>query len=864
MNPVPEGMRHIEAYGRTLFSRVLAAAATLSLHVLIARAVTPAEYGAIAFLVTVLAILFLLLSFGNEPLLVREGGGASPRALSVVVVGFGLAVAVVAGAAAAAGSIETLFRIPGLERLLLWGLPVLPLQVLQTAPRAELLRRQEFPHLARTDAMSSILAWVPASVFFVLTGDIAAFALYLLALHLLRLAAYWKASALLSSRFFHQGIRIRSFLAGWRIFSIDSATYLTTTFDDLVVAGNLGAAMLGIYHLCYRVIAVAQEFVAGVLRLLSYPRYVEAASDRERVYRLFCADTRFMNAILLPVLAIAFATADTAIPLLLGDSWSGSIFIFQMLTIEAMRQSLLALGAQALIALGDERRVLRYSLVSAAVLLPSFVLLSLTDLRTFVIGFVLVNTILNVYFLEMIRKSFARPLRPLLIAWIPGLLASAFTVLLAFGLNALRLPALGMTLATAGATLLCVAAGYALFAPDILRSLRATMAGSRSEEYNGPADPVVVYVDGPFDETNPHLQRVYALIRDDVETIEFRPLHFRACLRDALRRVFPLHDVASHDVASHGVASHVGRRRSRRIIHMHYPAYLYAGGTLPAALLRGLRSAMLLAALRALGFRFVFTLHDEGAHDFPFRRWERCFLTALFQGADLATTLSNEGERLLFAVHGRTWNVRVVRHCIYEVPPFSEQRRRTKREELGIADDALVILLFGTVKPYKGYDDFIRICDELREPSLLLVCAGRGMTQLVGHAMRGGLRTVVIDRFVSDDECAALMDAADFGALPYRRILHSGTAMLYASHGCPVIAPRMGAFIEQEREYRIGLYYDPASTADLERAIRQAVALGRQHFTPAFPEFHAAHRPEDEAEAMREVYRMLSGKEVLP
>jgi beta-1,4-mannosyltransferase len=849
MNPLPEGMRHIEAYGSTLLSRVLAAVATLSLHILIARAIAPAEYGAIAFLVTVLALLLLLISFGNEPLLVREGGGASPRALSVAVIGSGFAVLLALAAMMSAGFLEALFRIPGLERLLLWGMPVLPLQALQNVPRAEMLRRQEFQRIARIDALSNILAWAPAALHFLLFRDPGAFVLYLLAMHTLRLVAYWRDSALIAAPFFRQGVRMRGFLAGWRIFSIDGATYLTTTFDDLVIAGNLGAAMLGIYHFCYRIIAVAQEFFAGVMRVLSYPRYVEAAPDRERVYRLFCSDTRFMNAILLPVLAVAFATADTVIPLLLGKAWSGSIFIFQMLTIEAMRQSLLALGAQALIALGDERRLLRFSLVSAAVLLPSFVILSFTDLRTFVIGFVSVNTILNVYFLEMIRRSFARPLRPLLIAWIPGLAASAFTLLLSCCFAELRPSGLWTALATLGAAFACAAAGYALIAPDILRSLRAAVRAERKRDHNGTADPVIVYVDGPFDRKNPHLQRVYAMIRAAAGTIEFRPLHFRSCLRDGFR---------------YALYPRRGMKRVRGIIHMHYPAYLYSGGTLAAALRRGLRSAVLLAILRMSGFRFIFTLHDLGAHDFPFRRWERCFLTMLFQGADRATTLSNEGERLLFTVYGRAQVVKVVRHCMYDVPPYSMQRRRAKRDELGIADDACVVLLFGTVKPYKGYDDFIRICDAMREPALLLVCAGSGMTQLAASTTRGGVRTVVIDRFIGDGESAALMDAADFGALPYRRILHSGTAMLYASHGCPVIAPRMGGFIEQEREYRIGLYYDPASTGDLERAIRQAVALGRQHFTPSFSGFHAAHRCEDEANAFLDVYRELSGEEVAP
>ncbi|MFA6235192.1 MAG: hypothetical protein WC824_13540, partial [Bacteroidota bacterium] len=142
-------------------------------------------------------------------------------------------------------------------------------------------------------------------------------------------------------------------------------------------------------------------------------------------------------------------------------------------------------------------------------------------------------------------------------------------------------------------------------------------------------------------------------------------------------------------------------------------------------------------------------------------------------------------------------------------------------------------------------------------------CAGKGMAQLTADPADDGVRTVILDRFIDPEELAALMDAADFGVLPYRRILHSGTAMLFASHSCPVLAPRMGVFIEHERDYRIGLYYDPSSSEDLRRAIRQVMEFGREPFASSFTAFHSDHRCEDEAKVMEEVYRSLSGKEVL-
>ena len=295
---------------------------------------------------------------------------------------------------------------------------------------------------------------------------------------------------------------------------------------------------------------------------------------------------------------------------------------------------------------------------------------------------------------------------------------------------------------------------------------------------------------------------------------------------------------------------------------MHYPAYLYEGKTLPSAILHGMKNAALLLALRMSGYQFVLTLHDSGAHDFPWRAWERLYMTALVQCADLTATLSEAGAELLFVGFGRATGTRIARHCVYASDGFSAERRRSKREELGISGNERVCLLFGSVKQYKGYDSVVRIVMGMGSEAPTLLCAGKGMTGVAAEAEGAGLRTIVLDRFISEEETAALMDAADFGALPYRRILHSGTAMLFASRSCPVVAPRIGVFADHAREYRIGIYYDADSEDGLRDAVREAAKSGREAFADSFLPFFADHRPEDEAAALQALYRELSGKKM--
>ncbi|MBR9973964.1 MAG: oligosaccharide flippase family protein [Bacteroidetes bacterium] len=849
MTGTEHGSRHIEAYGGTLLSRVIAAGTTLALHLLIARTLGPSEYAAVALYVTFVAVFQMLLSFGNEALLVREGGMVSKRARSVAVLAPLLALLLSLLLAITAYPLQSLFAIPGLAMLLVWGLPVLPLQISQVVYRVELLHRQEYQKIARSDVYGNLVAWFPAVALFLVTHDVIVFVVYLALMHAVRLLLYRRHVGRPAPAYRRQDVRLSHYLHSWRIISIETTTFLTTTFDDIMVALNLGATMLGLYHLAYRVITITQEFFAGVMRFLSYPQYAQAAADRRMMYRLFCRDTRFMLAVLLPFLTVLLMTAEDFIPLVMGEDWSSVIGIFRLLTIEAMRQSLLALGGQALLSIGEERALLRYSIISAIVLLPLFILLSLTDLETFVWGFVAANTLLNILFFHYIRSSFARPVRPLLHAWIPGIAASLFLGITLAALHAIAAPASSAMLVVSAVALAGVWWLTGAIHPDIRRwFVRAFFTGWRKSRAAVTEREIRIFTDGPFDETNIHLRDLYRSITAKQDGIRVEPLDLRRRLLASFRSPFALR-------RPHAASS---------ILHIHYPQFIYEGVGIGSAITRSMCRLATLLLLRAFGHRVVITLHDNGGHDYPHRRWERFVLTLIIHSADAVTTLSREGGRVLFEEYGYSPDVWVAPHCVYRVEPFDTERRRNWRTENGCTDADIVILLYGTVKPYKGFDSFVKAACEAADVPLTLVCAGAGMAAVSegrtrAGRTRAGLRIITLDRYIGEEETATLMDAADFGALPYRRILHSGTAMLFVSHGCPVIAPKMGVFLDHEREYRIGLYYDPRTPADLQRVLRESVTRPRQEFADAMSHFRLYHCLENERDAMLDVYRDVAG-----
>jgi len=129
-------------------------------------------------------------------------------------------------------------------------------------------------------------------------------------------------------------------------------------------------------------------------------------------------------------------------------------------------------------------------------------------------------------------------------------------------------------------------------------------------------------------------------------------------------------------------------------------------------------------------------------------------------------------------------------------PPPSGEACAAERARHG--DPDLLLLTFGSIRPYKGVDlaldALARVDPALR---VRLVIAGRSWGSarpLREQASRLGLdgRVEFRDRFVPNEEAALLFGAADASLLPYRSATQSGVVQLSFAYGTPVVATRVG------------------------------------------------------------------------
>ena len=191
------------------------------------------------------------------------------------------------------------------------------------------------------------------------------------------------------------------------------------------------------------------------------------------------------------------------------------------------------------------------------------------------------------------------------------------------------------------------------------------------------------------------------------------------------------------------------------------------------------------------GCPLVFICHNVLPHES--RCWDPWLARLAFNAANRFIVQSlAEQERLKGLIPKA--RVEVLPHPVYN--QFSDQRipKEEARVRLGLPLEGQVWLLFGIVRRYKGYLEFLDRLHEIREQCgrVTLLIAGEfweSKERLLRRVKELGLEAQVRieDRYIPNEEVGIFFSAADAVLVPYTRITGSGVMQLAKGFGVPVI-----------------------------------------------------------------------------
>jgi glycosyltransferase involved in cell wall biosynthesis len=239
-------------------------------------------------------------------------------------------------------------------------------------------------------------------------------------------------------------------------------------------------------------------------------------------------------------------------------------------------------------------------------------------------------------------------------------------------------------------------------------------------------------------------------------------------------------------------------------------------------------------AARLLGAEVVIEFHeaqDVGEAKLPFvTPYMNFFGRRLLRLSTAQIAHSQFDIDLIRNRYGLNGSVALVPHAGYDYLPLQRPLRSAPA-------DAINILYFGVIRPFKGVEDLVAAFNELSSAGSWFWLTVVGETwerwdapsrQIAASPHRD--RITFVNRYVTDAEAAGYFAGADLVVLPYHRSSSSGPLQIAMAKGLPVVVAKVGGLVEAAAQYSGAVFVEPSNPKALTDGIVRGTELVGRRF----------------------------------
>ena len=350
-------------------TQVLSWASTL----IVARLLTPADYGIIGMAGVYLGFVQMVSEFGLGTALIQNRDLDRTQIARINGLSVLIGVALFALSCALALPIALFFHEHAVRLVVLVLASTYVITSLQVVPRALLARELRFRGLAAIESAEALIQTV-ATLAFAIAG-----------------ARYWAivfgsivakvgSTAMLLivrphrvawPRQLSQLHRVLTF--GWQVVVSRLAWYAYSNADFAVVGRLLGEKALGAYSFGWNIASIPADKLNTVLGRVIVPILAEVQGDAAAVARYLLRLSEGLAVLVLPASVGMALVAPQFVQFALGERWMAAVVPLQLLSVHVTVRCINSVFAQALLAIGDTRQSMRVGLWQLAAMPALFV-----------------------------------------------------------------------------------------------------------------------------------------------------------------------------------------------------------------------------------------------------------------------------------------------------------------------------------------------------------------------------------------------------------------------------------------------------------------------------------------------------------
>ena len=330
------------------------------LFLYIARNLGPEAIGLIAIAMIVIDIVGFLSRFGQVEALQRQADlddRLTSTSFWMLAVAGPLTSLLVVGGALVSGSIASAeFR-----HVLILLAPLCALQAWNAIPEALLKRRFDYRALAARTWLATLVGGVLGAYLAVNGAGVYALVAQRLGSSAVQTITLWAMLRWKPEMTFDRQGAILLLRNGGGILLANLSGIINKRLVDGITGTVLGLTQLGHFRLGWRFFDFIVQFTVTPLTAVALSTFSTIQHDRERMTRAYLRLTQFVALASLPMFFGLGAISDLMVPVILGDKWSSSIVVMQMLGFVMLGGVVNYFFGSALIAVGKVNVVVRQS-----------------------------------------------------------------------------------------------------------------------------------------------------------------------------------------------------------------------------------------------------------------------------------------------------------------------------------------------------------------------------------------------------------------------------------------------------------------------------------------------------------------------
>jgi len=341
--------------------------------VVLARLLTPADFGLVAMVTAITGLVSAFADFGLSEATIQNKDINHDQVNLLFWISVAIGLGLTFATAALAPVLARLYREPRLVNITLALSLTFLVGSLRAQPVALLKRQMRFSSLAIMDITSYGLA-VPIAITLAWRGaGYWAIVSLPLMLNLTPMALSWLMTNWRPT-LPRRDVKVGSLVAfGGNVAGSYFTINLIRSADSALIGWYWGAAPLGLYSRAYNLLMLPVRQLSAPAGNVAITTFSKLQGDPERFARYYLRTVNLIAWISAPLFGLLFVAAEPVIVLLLGSQWREAAAVFRILVLSAMGQLLLESSLWLFVSRGCSKELLRLLLIISPIIVASFV-----------------------------------------------------------------------------------------------------------------------------------------------------------------------------------------------------------------------------------------------------------------------------------------------------------------------------------------------------------------------------------------------------------------------------------------------------------------------------------------------------------